>query len=363
MDKISILISAPLIAIGGITTHIFSLVNILGKHNFNIVIVGVTDLKQKDIEFLKHLNINILGVPYHANKYVNYFSKFNLIMKSYFRLFQKSFHIIYSNGWGNIHSYFKPFLREGGKFIFHQHGEHNINGFLKFHRTIESADIIIVNSETIADATKRDLSTNIPVYILPPLHGIKTHPTPPKDFPVHHTGILRVAYVGRLVPGKGIERLLEAWKLAGLEKAELHFYGCGDLEKDIVRFRERNKLNNIYLKGVFERSRLNEVFSNNDLIALFSDSEGVALSLIEGLAYGIPFVATKVGGIPYVASKLNGVILVDKTIESCAMGLKKMAELIKNNEIDRLSLYNYFCKEWAMEVLEKKWLEFFNTIL
>jgi glycosyltransferase involved in cell wall biosynthesis len=101
-------------------------------------------------------------------------------------------------------------------------------------------------------------------------------------------------YVGRLVPYKGLETLLEAWHLVlrELPSALLLIVGEGPLASTL----EAQAVPNVR----FEGPALDPLpyYQAVDCFVLPSHGEGMPSALLEAMAVGLPCVATSVGGIP-----------------------------------------------------------------
>jgi N-acetyl-alpha-D-glucosaminyl L-malate synthase BshA len=125
-----------------------------------------------------------------------------------------------------------------------------------------------------------------------------------------------IAFVGSLVPQKGIDVLIEAFKEVKTEDATLVIVGSGPerrrlevMATDNIRFLGRRK----GIKNVLEKS---------DLLVLPSKEEGFGLALLEAMAAGVPVVATNVGGIGEIVEDGQSGILVEKDNQ------KQLAEAI-----------------------------------
>ena len=120
--------------------------------------------------------------------------------------------------------------------------------------------------------------------------------------PADETALL---WVGRMVPVKGVETLVEAMaKLQTLgSKAKLYLVGGGPLrghiEADVARLQLTDR---VQFVGPVAHDDLGPWFRAVDATILPSKSEGIPNVLLESLACGTPWVASKVGGIPEIAS-------------------------------------------------------------
>jgi glycosyltransferase involved in cell wall biosynthesis len=108
-----------------------------------------------------------------------------------------------------------------------------------------------------------------------------------------------VGYVGRLVPGKGIETLVEA--LPELDGVRLALVGGGPLaEPMIARARALGVAELLTVAGEVAHDDVPLWMQAADVIALPSVAEGFPNSVREALACGRPVVATPVGDLPRV---------------------------------------------------------------
>jgi glycosyltransferase involved in cell wall biosynthesis len=96
-----------------------------------------------------------------------------------------------------------------------------------------------------------------------------------------------ILYLGRIVPGKGIDYLIDAFKELNTDKKLVIAGGSSDTEeyvqhlKDIVKVEKR-----IIFTGFVEGQLLAELYSNAFVYVLPSDLEGMPLSLMEAMSYG-----------------------------------------------------------------------------
>ncbi len=156
------------------------------------------------------------------------------------------------------------------------------------------------------------------VELPPPREG----PTPANDPPV-------VLFAARFDPEKRHATLLDA--VAALvrdgERLELWLAGSGRLLPDSeARARELGLegtvdflgyVRNTEILGWLEAGRV-------DVVALPSDWEGVPVSLIEALAYGVPAVASDVGGVAELVGGGCGLLVQEGDPEALADGIRRL---------------------------------------
>lgn len=130
----------------------------------------------------------------------------------------------------------------------------------------------------------------------------------------------RLLYVGRVAPEKGVEVLLEAFRLLRSRHSDsapiLTLVGS-DFYTGSYGAAFSARLQNSDLVGAVEMAghvpygnRLFEFYDTHDLLVLPSFTEGFPQVLLEAMARGLPVVATRVGGVPRVVRDgENGLIV------------------------------------------------------
>jgi glycosyltransferase involved in cell wall biosynthesis len=108
---------------------------------------------------------------------------------------------------------------------------------------------------------------------------------------------VRVLAVGRLVPDKGLDVLVDAFAQAGFRdgEAELEIRGTGPLEGEL-RARAQRLGVPLVLPGPATPEQLGEVYGAADVLALVSSYEPFGVTLREGAAAGLPLIASRRAG-------------------------------------------------------------------
>lgn len=109
------------------------------------------------------------------------------------------------------------------------------------------------------------------------------------------TEIFRFLFVGQLTGRKGVGYLIKAWKQAGLKDAELVFIGGDTSDRWLLMQMQTEGVRRL---GYVPEAVLVEFYRSADLLVLPSLVEGFGLVLLEGLACGTPFLATRNTGAP-----------------------------------------------------------------
>ena len=133
-----------------------------------------------------------------------------------------------------------------------------------------------------------------------------------------------VAFVGRLAPEKGPERLIEAMRELG-ERYVAVLAGEGALRPQL----EHDLPTNAHLVGNLCHPDLSALLSQANTFCLPTRSEGFCTSLLEAGAWGVPCVVPDVGGAREVLcgdGETFGCITPDREPKSMAAGIRQVAE-------------------------------------
>lgn len=151
-----------------------------------------------------------------------------------------------------------------------------------------------------------------------------------------------IAFIGRLVEKKGVSYLIEAIKLLknwGID-TNLRVIGDGPLLPELKK--QAEDYSNIKFIGFIQNNKLTEVLKGTGLVIVPSiqastgDREGLPVTCMEGLAMGVPVIATNTPGITDIITEgENGYIVQERSVEQIA---EKIKYLINAPEVyDRLS--------------------------
>ena len=180
---------------------------------------------------------------------------------------------------------------------------------------VQVADAVVANSSHTATEVKRvagNTDIEIKAYGCPVASGDSKKSRPMKP---------RILYVGRLIERKGVEYLIEAFKLLRDEiDAELVIVGNGFLHDKLQTQSEEaglgssikflTNVGNEELANLYLSSR---VFMLPAIVDSKGDTEGLGVVLIEAMTFDLPVVASNVGGIPdVVINEETGLLVPEK---------------------------------------------------
>ncbi len=137
---------------------------------------------------------------------------------------------------------------------------------------------------------------------------------------------LRVGLVGRLAPEKGIAVFLEAAALVLKQRPELVFEVAGEgPERPALegKLRELGLEGQVTLSG--SKDDMPAFYANLDLLVSASRQEGLPVALLEGMASGLPVVATRVGAVPQIVVEgVTGLLVVPDAPEALAAAMERV---------------------------------------
>ena len=119
-----------------------------------------------------------------------------------------------------------------------------------------------------------------------------------------------------------------------------YHFGDGELKEELVEYARQNlsELNNInyFFQGHVSNAYINEFYRLNkvDLFINVSKYEGVPISIMEAMSYGIPCIGTNVGGVKEIITIENG-FLLDVNFKTNILS-KIIVEFAHKSKIERV---------------------------
>jgi glycosyltransferase involved in cell wall biosynthesis len=143
-------------------------------------------------------------------------------------------------------------------------------------------------------------------------------------------------FLGRLAEKKGVKYLINALLLLKNLDYILLIGGDGPLRKNLEMLVDKlNLRSKVRFLGHVGKEKI-DYFSLADIlvfpsiVAKSGDTEGVPVTIMEGMASGIPIIATDVGGVKdIVKNNINGILIEEKNSKQIA---EKLICLIKNKK-------------------------------
>jgi len=170
-------------------------------------------------------------------------------------------------------------------------------------------------------------------------------------------------FVGRLVPEKGIDRLLKIayrYKHKDGGKEAIVIIGNGPLKKYVER--ACKIVRDLHYIGYVPREHLKAFYAKAKALLLTSRAEGMPTVILEALAYGTPVIATKFRGIERVSELVGDkALIIAEDSDSIAqllansLLLRKLSEDVRRKVIEEFSWENISRKVIQMYKKALKW--------
>ena len=158
---------------------------------------------------------------------------------------------------------------------------------------------------------------------------------------------------------KNQKLLIEAFRIMpNYKNYKLVCLGDGPLLNEVKNLSEKYGLSkNVFFLGAV--SNVGDYLSQSKVFVLSSKNEGIPVSILEAMNYGLPIIAPNIGGIPDFISSKNGILfdVDDKDALSNAM-----YSIVANNQLlSDLSFYNKeYSKKFSIDKTAEDYLNIFK---
>lgn len=127
--------------------------------------------------------------------------------------------------------------------------------------------------------------------------------------------------IGRLIPRKGYQLLLEAWR--DIHTAHLVIIGDGLLDKKLREIiKKYDMAGRVHLLGHVSEEKKLQVLRAADAYVSAAEHEGFGIVFLEAMEAGLPIVATDVGGqTDFLKSGENAILLPPNDVEQLKAGI------------------------------------------
>jgi glycosyltransferase involved in cell wall biosynthesis len=174
---------------------------------------------------------------------------------------------------------------------------------------------------------------------------------------------LTLGTVSRLIPLKKIEDLVKCIGEFNLhDQVDLKIFGDGPEREKLETLVNHLNLNNTiqFMNNVIDEAL---IYTLIDCLIICSETEGLPMVLLEGMAYGIPCISTRVGAIPDIIEASDCGFLFDTS------NLAQLAEHIKvvsqNKSVlaaKGLNGKKYITKHFAIESIANIYQEYYENL-
>lgn len=304
---------------------------------------------------------NIIYIPTHIekNKLIVLLYFIQAYVRILFRAFRGDFEIAYFHTAERGSFYRKAILirtlkRFGIKTVMHHHAAEFEDFYAglsdkkkKFvNNTLEMVDLnIVLSNRLVPMITDKAPHANVKVLY----NAVKTYKSNPYNTEAHN-----ILFLGRLGERKGTYDLLKVIKKLDKKLPEkVQFYLCGDgdiegVKKTVVEYGIEHRIAHI---GWIDGKQKMEYIEKSMINVLPSYNEGLPMSILETMAYGMPNISTSIASIPEVISEgKNGFMITPGDLDK----LYDNIMILANDEDLRLRIskqaWNDITHEFALDV-------------
>ena len=241
----------------------------------------------------------------------------------------------------------------GKKTILHHHGAEfdlffqrcSAKQQSKIIRTLEQADLNIVLSQRLVNMIK-EKAPKAKVAVL--YNSVNTYPSIP-----YNQKAKNILFLGRLGQRKGTYDLLKSIsQLDNQLDKDIHFYLCGDGDIQGVQqaVSDMHLSHRIAHIGWIDGEQKKQILQNTMLNVLPSYNEGLPMTILETMSYGIPNISTNIASIPEVIKPgINGLLIKPGDIDALTASILQLV----SNESLRFSFskasYQLITSEFSLD--------------
>ena len=137
---------------------------------------------------------------------------------------------------------------------------------------------------------------------------------------------IQFVFMGRIGYRKGAFDVLKAfWRLPIelRQRSNIVLAGDGDIRNGQEMIRRLKLGNRIFFSGWIDGAKKEELLAQSDVFLLPSYNEGLPMSILEAMSWGLPVIASSVAGIPdIVREHVNGVLITPGNISQLTEAMK-----------------------------------------
>jgi len=221
----------------------------------------------------------------------------------------------------------------GKKMVIHIHGgaylaNEKATGFIGFilKKTFSGNTPVIVLSP--AEAKKIVADYNIKnVKVLPNCVDLKDAQTFKRVF--DNKAALKLLFIGRISTLKGLETIYKALELVKEKNIAFQFFMAGTGADEAAYLSKFSVLlgSNFKFEGIVSGASKTALLQNSDIFLLPSLFEGLPMSLLESMSYGVVPIVTNVGSMKFVVKNNDTGILIDKDpVQETVAAIERFSE-------------------------------------
>jgi len=174
---------------------------------------------------------------------------------------------------------------------------------------------------------------------------------------------LTLGTVSRLIPLKKIEDFINCMDVYNLQdQVDVKIFGDGPERQKLETLVKDLNLNDSiqFMNNVIDEALIYPLI---DCLVICSETEGLPMVLLEGMAYGVPCISTRVGAIPDIIEASDGGFLFDTSnLAQLAGHIKVLSENKSVLAAKGLSGKKYIAKHFAIENIANAYQQYYGNL-
>lgn len=175
-----------------------------------------------------------------------------------------------------------------------------------------------------------------------------------------------IIFLGKLGKGKGVYDLIDAmpYVIKNHPDVMLLLAGDGEIEKCRKKATENRTIANIKFLGWIDSETKKKLLSESSIFVLPSYNEGLPMSMLEAMSFGLPVVVSDAGGIPAVIHDgENGLLVHAGDINKLSVVLTEVLEDVELRYKLGKSAFDTINKFFSIDKQLRKLLNMYKSLL
>ncbi len=344
-----ILICSSVWMVGGLEIHNVNLSRLLVSNGAEVTFVTRYALPGSPaIDRLRGVPVHFLTTPF-ANRTSHLSTAW--AMAFWPQQLRGRFDVLYTFDTTWFAVFLARFVKPSGYVLGTHVGTPNLDTDYLHPATRSTLDGFLVESPVQMEAYA---SLEVPVKAVPQIGQVSAAP----ERRPRRIDELHVAFMGRLIAAKGMYRLLDLWPSLDIQPARLDIYGHGpERERLEQEVRNRGLSACVRFHGEYDADGLGDIMAHTDLLVFPTDhAEGLPLTLLECMAYGVPFVASDTGAIPTLAEDNPDVRVVPLEQAAFKKAIEEMSASVRAGHTRGDRLQEWYRARFGYAQTSKQWL-------
>lgn len=358
----NLLVYAPqMAAYGGMERHVCGVAALMARRGHRVVLLTTSHSLGAPLRReLNEAGVRLCELPVARGR-APAVMKLLWLQWQLLRLRREAWNVIYTNGQSALALHAGRSGRSGTRWVHHHHTAadeaEQRTWSAGFRRVLAEAGELVACSRATARAIGESVNRK-DVEFLPYLTPSPLAANEVKEREAGDNEPLRFGFMGRLIPEKGVDRVIRLAREPALADLAWHVHGAGPAFPP-ERFAGNPRL--VYHGAYAGEAEHAAVLHSLDALVLPSThNEGMPLSLIEGMSAGLAWLATDQGGTRELALEPTCARVVPANVDDAGLvtAVRELADAIRSGAASRQRQRAAYDRVFAPAVVGQRWAEF-----